>query len=78
MINMMLTYEGNIEAGKFKFKWLRLNTFNYLNLCFVAEKAYEFITDGGKKKMNYELFSEFLRKFFTNDEANHALNLGLD
>ncbi|CAF0760398.1 unnamed protein product [Didymodactylos carnosus] len=43
-----------------------------------AGKAYDFITDNGKKTMDYNLFSEFMKKFFLNDTVNHPLNLGLD
>ncbi|CAF4478216.1 unnamed protein product, partial [Didymodactylos carnosus] len=43
-----------------------------------AEKAYDFITDHGKKPMDYNLFSEFMKKFFLNEIPNHPLNLGLD
>jgi len=43
-----------------------------------AGKAYDFITEGGKKKMNYELFSEFMKQFFTNDTEGHAINMGMD
>jgi Ca2+-binding EF-hand superfamily protein len=43
-----------------------------------AEKAYDFITEHGKKKMDYNLFSEFMKKFFLNETPKHPLNLGLD
>jgi hypothetical protein len=41
-------------------------------------KAYDYITDGGKKKMNYPLFVQFMREFFTNEEKGHPINMGLD
>ncbi|CAF2391830.1 unnamed protein product [Rotaria sp. Silwood2] len=43
-----------------------------------ASKAYDFVTDHGKKKMDYNLFSEFMKKFFLNETPKHPLNLGLD
>ncbi|KAL7672815.1 hypothetical protein ACOME3_007695 [Neoechinorhynchus agilis] len=43
-----------------------------------AGNAYDFITESGKKKMDYNLFSEMMRKFFLTDEKGHPLNLGLD
>ena len=43
----------------------------------LAEKAYEFITENGKKKMDYNLFNEFMRQFFIRDEPNHPISLGL-
>ncbi|CAF3264938.1 unnamed protein product [Rotaria socialis] len=43
-----------------------------------SEKAYDFITEHGKKKMDYNLFSEFMKKFFLNEIPKHPLNLGLD
>jgi len=43
-----------------------------------AKKAYDYITDGGKKKLDYNLFSVFMKEFFTNEELGHAVNLGLD
>jgi len=43
-----------------------------------AEKAFDFITDHGKKHMDYNLFSEFMKKFFLNETPKHPLNLGLD
>jgi len=42
-----------------------------------AEKAHEFITENGKKKMDYNLFNEFMRQFFIRDEPNHPISLGL-
>ena len=43
----------------------------------LAEKAHEFITENGKKKMDYNLFNEFMRQFFIRDEPNHPISLGL-
>ncbi|CAF1013523.1 unnamed protein product [Didymodactylos carnosus] len=43
-----------------------------------SDKAYDFITENGKKPMDYNLFSEFMKKFFLNETPNHPLNLGLD
>ena len=59
-----------------------------------AEKAFDFITDHGKKHMDCKknffrfylfiyfildnLFSEFMKKFFLNETPKHPLNLGLD
>jgi len=43
-----------------------------------AGKAYDYITENGKKKMNYELFSEFMKQFFTVDKDGHPVNMGLD
>jgi len=43
-----------------------------------AGKAYDFMTEKGKKKMNYELFSEFMKQFFTNqDPPGSPINMGL-
>lgn len=59
-----------------------------------AEKAYDYITEHGKKRMDCkwpsaarlrctpfildQLFSEFMKKFFLNETPKHPLNLGLD
>lgn len=43
-----------------------------------AEKAFDFITDLGKKKMDYNLFSELMKKFILNETQGHPLNFGLD
>lgn len=43
-----------------------------------AEAAYDYITESGKKKLDYNLFSEFMKQFFINDQTNHPINLGLD
>lgn len=43
-----------------------------------AGKAYDFITENGKQKMDYGLFSTMMKKFFLTDEPGHPLNLGLD
>ena len=42
-----------------------------------AGKAFDFMTEGGKKKMDYGLFCEFIKKFLTNEEPNHPVNCGL-
>ncbi len=34
--------------------------------------------DGGKKKMDYNLFSEFMKQFILNDTQGHPVNLSLD
>jgi len=43
-----------------------------------AKRAYDYITENGKKKLDYALFSEFMKQFFTNEESDHPINLGLD
>lgn len=43
-----------------------------------AERAYNFMIDGGKKKMDYNLFSEFMKQFILNDTQGHPVNLSLD
>ncbi|CAF0864067.1 unnamed protein product [Brachionus calyciflorus] len=43
-----------------------------------AQKAYDYITENGAKKMDYNLFSEFMKQFFTNEQEGHVVNLGLD
>jgi len=43
-----------------------------------GDKAYDYITQSGKKKMNYDLFVEFMKQFLMNDEQGHAVNCGLD
>ena len=42
-----------------------------------AIAAYEFITEKGKKKMDYNQFSELMKQFFVIDEPNHPTGLGL-
>ncbi|CAF1066398.1 unnamed protein product [Adineta ricciae] len=42
-----------------------------------AEKLYDFITENGKKAMNYHLFATLMKKFFLNEIPNHILNFGL-
>ena len=42
-----------------------------------AEIAYDFVTEYGKKRMDYALFSDFMKLFFTIDEKNHPINMGL-
>jgi Ca2+-binding EF-hand superfamily protein len=42
-----------------------------------AGKAYDHMTENGKKKMNYDLFSEFMKQFILNDTLGSPLNLGL-
>ncbi len=53
---------------------------NSIISCFIilAERAYDFITENGKKKMDYNLFCEFMKQFITNEEANHPINMGLE
>lgn len=41
-----------------------------------AEKGFDFITEHGAKKMDYPLFSEFMKKYFTCDSPGHPMNLG--
>jgi len=41
-------------------------------------KAYDFITEYGKKKMDYNLFSEFMKQFLTNEQPGHPINMGLE
>lgn len=43
-----------------------------------AQRAYDYITEGGKKKLDYALFSEFMKQFFITSEKDHPVNLGLD
>lgn len=42
-----------------------------------SEIAYDHITEKGKKKMDYNLFSELMKQFFSKDELNHPASLGL-
>lgn len=42
-----------------------------------AAEAFDFMTHEGEKNMDYALFSELLKKFFTTQEQNHPINLGL-
>ena len=42
-----------------------------------AAKAFDFITENGTKKMDYSLFSELMKMFFTFSERNHPINMGL-
>ena len=42
-----------------------------------AENAYVYITENGKKRMDYNLFSELMKQFFIHDEPNHPASLGL-
>lgn len=44
----------------------------------LAERAFDFMTESGKKKMDYKLFCDFMKKFFTNETQGHPINLGLD
>lgn len=41
------------------------------------DKAYDSITEAGAKKMDYALFTEFMKKFTIIDEAGHPLSLAL-
>jgi len=41
-----------------------------------AEKGFDFITENGAKKMDYPLFSQFMKKFFLCETPGHAMNLG--
>ncbi|CAF1056978.1 unnamed protein product [Adineta ricciae] len=41
-----------------------------------AGKLYDFITENGKKAMDYHLFAILMKKFFLNEIPNHILNLG--
>jgi len=43
-----------------------------------SSKAFDYITENGTKKLNYELFSEFLKQFFTNEQDGHPVNMGLE
>ncbi|CAF1137646.1 unnamed protein product [Adineta steineri] len=43
-----------------------------------AGKAYDYITEHGKKNMDYNLFLELMKKFFLNEIPDHPSNLGLD
>jgi hypothetical protein len=77
---MMLTFDIDEKAGKFHFFLRGLFTKKGLILIYIsllAEKAHEFITENGKKKMDYNLFNEFMRQFFIRDEPNHPISLGL-
>ena len=42
-----------------------------------ADTAYDYITEKGKKKFDYALFSELMKQFFVHDEPNHPASLGL-
>ena len=42
-----------------------------------AADAYDYMTEDGMKKMDYGLFSELLKKFFTTNEKLHPINLGM-
>jgi Ca2+-binding EF-hand superfamily protein len=41
-----------------------------------AEKAFDFITENGAKKMDYALFSDLMKKYFKCETPGHPLNLG--
>jgi len=43
-----------------------------------AGRAYDYITQNGSKKLNYELFLDFMKQFHTNDKQGHPVNCGLD
>jgi len=43
-----------------------------------SERAFDYITDKGKKKLDYALFSEFMKEFLINDEQGHPINMGLE
>jgi len=43
-----------------------------------AGKAYDYITENGKKNMDYCLFLQFMKEFFTNSDQGHPVNCGLD
>lgn len=43
-----------------------------------SKAAFDYVTENGQKKMDYNLFSELLRQFFTNEEQGHVINMGLD
>ncbi len=42
-----------------------------------ASEAFDYVTENGEKKMDYALFSDLLKKFFTTNEKVHPINLGL-
>jgi hypothetical protein len=42
-----------------------------------AEAAYDYITENGAKKFDYNLFSELMKQFFVHDEPNHPASFGL-
>ena len=80
-INMMLTWEIEEEACKSIHSSLPafclLKYPSWPLVLILAGKAYDFITENGKKKMDYGLFCEFIKKFLTNEEPNHPVNCGL-
>jgi Ca2+-binding EF-hand superfamily protein len=43
-----------------------------------ADKAFDFVTENGAKKMDYPLFSEFMKKFILCETQGHPMNLGCD
>jgi Ca2+-binding EF-hand superfamily protein len=43
-----------------------------------CEAAFDAITENGKKKMDYNLFTEFMHKFLLCDKQGDPINLGLD
>ena len=42
-----------------------------------ATEAFKYMTQNGTKKMDYALFSDLLKLFFTVQEKDHPANLGL-
>jgi hypothetical protein len=50
----------------------------YILFVCEAERAYNFMIDGGKKKMDYNLFSEFMKQFILIETQGHPVSLGLD
>ncbi len=77
---MMLTWEIDEAAGKYLF-WefeLKEGVLSSFYLNFLAERAFAYLTDSGKKKMDYHLFQEFMKQFYTNEEPNHPVNMGLE
>jgi hypothetical protein len=36
------------------------------------------MTENGKRKMDYRLFSEMMKLFWTNEKEGHPVNMGLE
>jgi len=68
-------FENDRDVGRDEFIDM-LKTWNFEEE--PAGKAFDYITQGGTKKMDNCLFSQFMKEFLLNDEQGHPVNCGLD